>query len=95
MVALDVKSLYTNISNHERTEAVKSALNSVSQKPITTKVFIRFLYLILTLKNFVFSGINYLQIYKCAIETIRAPNYAKVFIRTFEKTYIYPYINSF
>ena len=62
MVALDVKSLYTNISNHERTEAVKSALNFVFQKPITTKVFIRFLFLTLTLKNFMFSGINYLQI---------------------------------
>ena len=37
LVTLDVKSLYTNIPNHEGIEAVKSALNSVSQKLIATK----------------------------------------------------------
>ena len=45
LVALDVKSLYTNITNHEGIEAVKSALNYVSQKPIATKVIIKFLFL--------------------------------------------------
>ena len=45
LVALDVKSLYTNITNHEGIDAVKSALNSVSQKPIATKVIIKFLFL--------------------------------------------------
>ena len=47
LVTLDVKSLYTNILNHEGIEAVKRALNSVSQKPIATKVIIKFLFLIL------------------------------------------------
>ena len=45
LVALDVKSLYTNITNHEGIDAVKSALNSVSQKPIAAKVIIKFLFL--------------------------------------------------
>ena len=58
---LDVKSLYTNISNHEGIEAVKSALNSASQKAIATNVFSKYLFLILTLNNFVFNGIHYLQ----------------------------------
>ena len=58
LVTLDVKSLYTNIPNHEGIEAVKSALNSVSQKPIATKVIIKFLFLILTLNNFVFNGVH-------------------------------------
>ena len=67
---LDVKSLYTNILNHERIEAVKSALNSVSQKSIGMKVIIKFLFLILTLNNFVFNGIRYLQKIGCAMGAI-------------------------
>ena len=92
---LDVKSLYTNIPNHEGTEAVKSALNSVSQKPIATKVIIKFLFLILTLNNFVFNRIHYLQKIGCATGTICAPNYANIFMEKFEKSYIYPYISQF
>ena len=59
LVKLDVKSLYTNNTNHAVIEAVKSALNPVSQKTIATKVIIRILFLILTLNNFVFNGIHY------------------------------------
>ena len=55
LVTLDVKLLYTNIPNHEGIEAVKSALNDVSQNPIARKVIIKFLFLILTLNNFVFN----------------------------------------
>ena len=88
---LDVKSLYTNIPNREGIEAVKSALNSVSQKPIATKVIINFLFLILTLNNFVFNGIYYLQKIGWAMGTICAPNYTNIFMGKFEKTYIYPY----
>ena len=95
LVTLDVKSLYTNILNHEGIEAVKRALNSVSQKPIATKVIIKFLFLILTLNNFVFNGIHYLQKIGCAMGTICALNYANIFMGKFEKTYIYPYINQF
>ena len=46
-ISRDVKSLYTSIPNHEGIEAVKSALNSVSQKPIATKVIIKLLFLTL------------------------------------------------
>ena len=95
LVTLDVKSLYTNILNHEGTEAVKSALNSVSQKPIATKVIIKILLLILTLNNFIYYGIHYLQKIGCAMGTICAPNYANIFMTKFVKTCIYPYINLF
>ena len=44
LVTLNVKSLYTNIPNHEGIEALKSALNSVSKQPIATKVIIKFLF---------------------------------------------------
>ena len=85
LVTLDVKSLYTNIPNHEGIEAVKRALNSISQKPIATKVIIKFLFLILTLNNFVFNGIHYLQKIGCAMGTKCAPNYANIFMGKFEK----------
>ena len=92
LVTLDLKSFYNNIPNHEGIEAVKSALNSVSQKPIATKVIIKLFFLILILNNFVFNGIHYLQKIGCAMGTICAPNYANNFMGKFEKTYIYPYI---
>ena len=60
LMTLDVRSLYTNYTNHEGIETVKGALNSVSQKPTVTKVIIRILFLILRLNNFVFNGIHYL-----------------------------------
>ena len=59
LVTLDIKSLDTNVPNHEGIEAVKSTLNSVSQKPIATKVIIQFLFLILTLNNILLNGIHY------------------------------------
>ena len=76
-------------------KAVKSALNCLSQKPIATKVIIKFLFLILTLNNFLFNGIHYLQKIGCAMGTTCAPNYVNIFMGKFEKTYIYPYINQF
>ena len=56
---LDAESLYSNIPNHEVTAVAKSALNSISQKLIVTKVIIRFLSLILILNSVVFNGIPY------------------------------------
>ena len=72
---------------------VKSALNSISRKPIAKSI--KFLFLILTLNNFAFNGILYLQNIGCAKGTICEPNYANIFMEKFEKTYIYPYRNSF
>ena len=42
LVTLDVKPLYTNISNNEGIEAAKEALNSVPKKPFATEVIIKF-----------------------------------------------------
>ena len=41
-----------------------------------------------------FKWIHYLQKLKCVRESICAPNYDIVFMRKFEKTYIYSYIHS-
>ena len=67
ILKLDVKSLYSNIPNHEGIVAVKSALNSVFQELIATIVIIKLLFIILTLNNFVFNGIHYLQKIGCAM----------------------------
>ena len=64
-----------NIPNRQGIEAVKSALNSVSQNPIATKVIIMFLYLILTLNSFVFNGIHYFQNIGSAMATICAQSH--------------------
>ena len=72
---------------------VKEKLNDQTDKPIATKVIIKFLFfLIFTLNNFIFSSINYLQIKGCTMETICAPSCANIFMGKFEKTDIYPYI---
>ena len=92
LVTMDVRSLYTNIPNAEGISAVKRAFNNYSKKSTSTKVITTFLALILTLNNFVFDCIHYLQIKGCAMGTICAPAYANIFIANFELKYIYPYI---
>lgn len=61
LVFMNIKSLYTNILNHEDTEAVKGKLIAPSDKPIATKVIIKSLFQILILNDFLFNSINYLQ----------------------------------
>ena len=55
---------------------------------------IRFLYLILTLNNFVFNVIKYIQKKDCAMGTICAPVYANTFMGKFERLHIY-YLRNF
>ena len=97
LVTLDVKALYTNIPNHGGIEAVKETLNNQAKKSIATRAIIKFVYLTLTLNNFVFNGINYIQNKGCAIF---APAYVntcvcKIFRGKFEKLHIYPYLRNF
>ena len=94
LVTLDVKSLYTNIANNEGIKAVREAYGNHPNKTVATKVIIMFLSLILTLNNFVFNSVNYLQIIGCAMGTICAPTYANIFMAQFEKQHIYPYIKN-
>ena len=79
LVSLDVRSLYTNIPHKEGIEAVKQKLKK-SKPSINIKVILTFLKLILTLNNFVFNGINYLQKKGCTMGTKCAPSYANIFM---------------
>ena len=89
---MDVRSLYTNIPNAEGMSAVKRAFDNYSKKATSIKVITTFLALILTLNNFVFICIHYLQTKGCVMGTISGPAYANIFMANFELKYIYPYI---
>ena len=93
LVSLDVHSLYTNIPHKEGIEAVKQKLKK-SKPSINIKVILTFLKLILTLNNFVFNGINYLQKKGCAMGTKFAHSYANIFMGRFEEKFIFPLLTS-
>ena len=70
LVFLNVRSLYTSISNSKGIKAVKTFLENFPRRTVATKVISIFLSLILTLNNFVFSFKKYLQIKGCAMGKI-------------------------
>ena len=88
---MDVSALYTNIPNDEGIEAVKNSLKESTSTSLLN-VITTFLTLILTLNNFIFNGIHYLQTKGCAMGTKCAPTYANIFMGEFEEKYIYPKI---
>ena len=95
LVTLDAKALYTKIPNHDGIEAVKEATNNQAKKPITARVIIKFLCLKLTLNNFIFNGIHYIQKKGCAMGTSCALAYANISMGKLEKLHIYPYLRIF
>ena len=85
-------SLYTNIPNLERLNAVYDALGSSrheSLKPSNLSLM-ELLNHVLTLNNFQFNGENYLQLGGTAMGTRVAPSYAKIFMSQFEEN-VYTY----
>ena len=86
---MDVKSLYINIPNNEGISAVRSYLEQSTIKHLLP-VIISFLGLILTLNNFIFNDINFLQTNGASMGTKCAPTYANLFMGKFEEMYILP-----
>ena len=68
-VAMDVRSLNINIPNAEGILAVKRAFNNYSKKTNTIKVITTILAL-LTMNNFVFDCMHYLQVKGCTMSTL-------------------------
>ena len=91
LVTLDVKSLYTKIPNDEGIRANRTFLARAG-KAVLIPVVTKFLWLILTLNNFIFNGMNYLQTNGASMGTKCAPNYANLFMAHFEEMFIYPRI---
>ena len=83
---MDVKSLYTNITNHEGKEPDKEKLKAQTD---SNKSYIKFIFLILTPNNFIFNNINYLQIIGHTMGTICAPSYGNIFMGRFETRHIH------
>ena len=65
-----------------------------SKPSISIKVILTFLKLILTLNNFVFSCINYLQKKGCAMHTKYAPSYTNIFMDWFEEKFLFPLLTN-
>ena len=91
LVTMDVKSLYTNIPNDEGIRATRTSLSRAGKLSLIPAI-VKFLWLILTLNNFVFNGTNYIQTNGASMGTKCAPNYANLFMAHFEEMYIYPRI---
>lgn len=72
-----MKLLYTNTLNNEGITAVRETYDNHTTKIVATKMIMTFLNLMLTLNNFVFNSINYIQIIGCAMGTICSPAYAR------------------
>lgn len=80
LVSMDVKSLDANIPNCKGIkEEVIGKLNAHTDKPIPTRIIIKFLYLISAVNNFLTKSINYLQVNVCTMGNTSAPSYAKIF----------------
>ena len=89
---MDVRSLHTNIPATVEISAVKRAFDNYPKKTTTTTVITTFLALILSLNDFRFDCIPYLQIKGRKLGTICAPTYANIFMADFEFKYTCPYI---
>ena len=92
LVTLDVRSLYTNIPNEEGINVIRNVLQLKRNK--LTTVITAFLWLILTLNNFIFNSTHYLQLLGVAMGTKCAVIYANLFMSHFEETYIYNLIRN-
>ena len=88
LVTMDVSALYTNIPNNEGIDAVRNTLLKANIPVSLITVIQTFLTLILTLNNFVFNGLHYLQKKGCAMGTKCAPSYANLFMGDFEAKWI-------
>ena len=73
---------------------MREAYDNRNTKTLAAKVIITFLTVILTLNNFVFNSIIYLQRMGYAMGTICAVACAKNFLAQFEKQHIYPDIKN-
>ena len=88
LVTMDVSGLYTNIPHQDGTEACRHFLDTRQNQSTSTDFICKLIMLILTLNNFIFNNINYLQIMGTAMGTCMAPNYANLFMGRLETQFL-------
>ena len=88
LCTMDVSALYTNIPHSDGTDACRQFLDTRQDKTTSTTFLCTLITLILTMNNFVFDGINFLQTQGTAMGTCMAPNYANLFMGSLESNFL-------
>ena len=91
LVTMDVSSLYTNIDHEEGAEACYRALQSRSNKKISSRILKKLILLVLNSNVFRFGNQLYKQVKGTAMGTPMAPNYANLFMADFEELLLKEY----
>ena len=91
LCTMDVSALYTNIPHTDGTDACREYLDKRPDKTTSTSFICNLISLILTMNNFIFNGLNYLQVNGTAMGTCMAPNYANIFMGKLETNFLNTY----
>ena len=84
-VAIDIKSMYSNIPIDEGIEAFKEELDKRRNKSVPTEFYVKLLKLVLESNIFEFNREYYIQLLGTAMGTRVAPTYANIFMAKLEK----------
>ena len=84
-IAIDIKSMYSNIPIDEGMEAFKEELEKRDDKSVPTEYYIKLLKLVLESNIFEFNREFYIQLLGTAMGTRVAPTYANIFMAKLEK----------
>ena len=84
-VAIDLKSMYTNIPIQEGLEAFREELDKRTDKSIPTNFYIKLIELVLKSNIFEFDMEYFIQLLGTAMGTRVAPTYANIFMAKLEK----------
>ena len=90
LVALDVSSLYSNITHEESVTACKEFMNLQDHLVPSTADLCHLIRLVLTMNSYSFNGNYYRQIHGTAMGTQMAPSFANLFMGKLEREFLLP-----
>ena len=88
LVSLDVDALYTNTENNEGLEALQEKVEQNRHARPLGWAVAKLMELVLLLNNFVFNGINFLQIKGTSMGARCSPNYSNIYMAKWEETFV-------
>ena len=89
LVSLDVDALYANIENNEGLKALQEKVEQNRHARPLGWAVVKLMELVLLLNNFVFNGINFLQIKGTSMEARCSPNYSNIYMAKWEEKVVY------